>query len=157
VEDFDMAFLSLALTPLIGYWYWGWWWWWWIAIVVIFLWLLFLPPFSYGPRWYGGYGMRNIPPTGTAPGVPPMGAADSMQWQSVENQYAESPSAAVLEADRLVTPLVSGTSEPAVADQYRHAHAVAERAQRGEATEPEINAAMNEYRTIFHTLRAHGA
>lgn len=132
------------LHPLLAYGWGGGWWWWWI-IALFFIWILLLPPFAYGPRWYGRY-------RGGVAGVP---AGYPASWESIESRFVESPAAGIAEADRVVGDLVAqrgGASSEAA--QYRELHAAALKAQQAGATTDDLRALMLRYRTLFDRLAA---
>jgi hypothetical protein len=131
---------------LFAAWGWGgyWWWWWWWIVLVFFLWAIFLPPFGWGRRWYGGYRSNAV------------GVANSpllSEWQAVESQFVDSPANAVTLADQLVTNAAaqSGARLSASA-QYQQAHAIAVKAQSGQADDRELRQAMMLYRSLLQQL-----
>ncbi len=131
---------------MLAYAWFAWWWWWWIAI--IFLWLIFIPPFGYGARWYTTYRGRRFgdPYAGVVqPGISP--------WASIESRFIDAPAAALTQADLTVTPLVeaAGRDSPTVAD-YRTAHEIMLKDQRGEASADDQRRAMQLYRSVYQRL-----
>lgn len=135
-----LAYGLATFTPHVfpAYVYGGWWWWWWI--IILFVWLLVLPPFGYGRRWYGVYRTRYGSPAAFA---------YMEQWQAVEARFIDSPAAAVQEADAIVSNMLRGNNDPALANDYRTAHAVTDKARNGEATTDELRGAMLAFRAIF--------
>ena len=131
----------LDLRFLLGYWYgWGWGWWW--IVPLFFIWLVFLPPLAWGNRWYGRR-YSGYEATAAAPPIAP-------EWESVESRFVESPKDGVAGADRVVTSMLSnrGTSF----EDYRSAHQVAQKAQRGEADDRELRSAMRTFRSLYLRL-----
>ena len=137
---------SVLLQPLLAAyrgWGWGWWWWWWWIVILFFFWVLLLPPFAYGRRWYTGYR------SGSA--IRPLSVEDdaAAQWQAIESHFVAAPASAVIEADRWATDMLSRRGTSPMSDPgYREAHAIALKAQRGEANTDELHAAMLTYRTL---------
>ena len=135
-----MLVAILGAAPLLAYWYGGWGWgWWWLVAFFFFIWLIFLPPFGWGSRWYG---TRTRVRRG-APVVTP-------EWESVESRFVEAPNDAVADADRIVTNLLP--SEGGGLLDYRAAHEVAEKAKRGEANDRELRSAMRTFRSMYLRL-----
>jgi hypothetical protein len=89
-------------------------------------------------------------------------------WRSDQARFVDDPKAAVVEADRLVADLMQvrgypvGDFEQRAADisvdhghvvqNYRVAHDIAVREQRGEATTEDLRRAMVHYRELFQDL-----
>ncbi|QFZ17525.1 hypothetical protein [Saccharothrix syringae] len=89
-------------------------------------------------------------------------------WTRVQEQFVDSPAAAVGQADRLVTDLMAERGYPTegyerrlsllsveharAIEHYREAHAISERQERGEASTEDLRNAMVHYRTLFEDL-----
>jgi len=89
-------------------------------------------------------------------------------WRSDQARFVDDPKGAVLEADRLVADLMQvrgypvgdfeqraadvSVDHPHVVQNYRVAHEIAVREQRGEATTEELRKAMVHYRALFEDL-----
>jgi hypothetical protein len=89
-------------------------------------------------------------------------------WQAVQERFVDDPVAAVGEAQRLVTALMSDRGYPTegyeqevadlsvrhagVLDHYRTAHELSERAAGGEASTEDLRQAMVYYRELFADL-----
>jgi hypothetical protein len=92
----------------------------------------------------------------------------SKAWSRIQGQFVDSPKSAVVEADRLVTELMTArgypmgdferrTSDisvdhPGVVESYRSARAIAGKNARGEADTEELRKAVVHYRTLFADL-----
>lgn len=92
--------------------------------------------------------------------------ADS--WRSVQARFVDMPEQAVAEADRLVTEVMQDRGYPmaefeqrvedlsvdhaSVVDNFRTAHALALRSDRGENQTEDLRQAMVHYRTLFEDL-----
>jgi hypothetical protein len=90
------------------------------------------------------------------------------EWRIIQARFVDDPSDAVNEADTLVTRLMQfrgypvtdfeqraadiSVHYPRVVDNYRAAHEVALRHQRGEATTEDLRNSMIYYRTLFDEL-----
>jgi FtsZ-interacting cell division protein ZipA len=90
------------------------------------------------------------------------------EWRIIQSRFVDNPTAAVNEADRLVTGLMQfrgypmtdfeqraadiSVHYPRVVDNYRAAHEVALRHQRGEASTEDLRNSMIYYRTLFDEL-----
>jgi hypothetical protein len=90
------------------------------------------------------------------------------EWRIIQSRFVDSPTAAVNEADALVTRLMQfrgypmtdfeqraadiSVHYPRVVDNYRAAHEVALRHQRGEASTEDLRNSMIYYRTLFDEL-----
>jgi hypothetical protein len=90
------------------------------------------------------------------------------EWRIIQSRFVDNPTAAVNEADRLVTGLMQfrgypmtdfeqraadiSVHYPRVVDNYRAAHEVALRHQRGEASTEDLRSSMIYYRTLFDEL-----
>jgi hypothetical protein len=78
-------------------------------------------------------------------------------WRSDQARFVDDPKGAVVEADRLVADLmqVRGypvVDHPHVVQNYRVAHDIAVREQRGEASTEDLRKAMVHYRALFDDL-----
>ncbi|HZU14750.1 MAG TPA: hypothetical protein VFB58_18080 [Chloroflexota bacterium] len=92
----------------------------------------------------------------------------SSQWQSIQAQFVDDPGAAVSGADVLISDVMktmgyptgqAGLREdavsvqyPDVAENYRKAHALAQRQENGQATTEDLREAMLLYRSLFDQL-----
>ena len=90
------------------------------------------------------------------------------EWRIIQARFVDDPTDAVSEADTLVTRLMQfrgypmadfeqraadiSVHYPRVVDNYRAAHEVALRHQRGEATTEDLRNSMIYYRTLFDEL-----
>jgi hypothetical protein len=86
-------------------------------------------------------------------------------WEEVQTRFIDSPADAVTAADDLVTRLVADRGYPTkeyeeqlkylsveharTLSQYRDAHEISERNQRGEASTEELRRALVDYRALF--------
>jgi hypothetical protein len=91
-------------------------------------------------------------------------------WRSDQARFVDDPSRAVAEADRLVADLMMArgypvgdfeqraadisVDHPKVVENYRTAHDIALRQQRGEASTEDLRKAMVHYRALFDDLLA---
>jgi hypothetical protein len=89
-------------------------------------------------------------------------------WLAVQERFVDDPVAAVADAQRLVTSLMSDRGYPTegyeqevadlsvqhagVLDHYRTAHDLSQRAARGEASTEDLRQAMVNYRELFADL-----
>jgi hypothetical protein len=89
-------------------------------------------------------------------------------WTRVQEQFVDTPTTAVGQADRLVTDLMAERGYPTegyerkasmlsveharALDHYREAHAITERQERGEASTEDLRVAMVHYRGLFEDL-----
>jgi hypothetical protein len=89
-------------------------------------------------------------------------------WRSDQARFVDDPKSAVVEADRLVADLMQvrgypvgdfeqraadvSVDHPHVVQNYRTAHDIAVREQRGEATTEDLRVAMVHYRALFDDL-----
>jgi hypothetical protein len=89
-------------------------------------------------------------------------------WRSDQARFVDDPKAAVVEADRLVADLMQvrgypvgdfeqraadvSVDHPHVVQNYRTAHDIAVREQRGEASTEDLRKAMVHYRALFEDL-----
>jgi len=90
------------------------------------------------------------------------------QWRSDQALFVDDPKGAVVEADRLVADLMQvrgypvgdfeqraadvSVDHPHVVQNYRTAHDIAVREQRGEASTEDLRKAMVHYRALFEDL-----
>jgi hypothetical protein len=90
------------------------------------------------------------------------------EWRTVQTRFVDEPRAAVTQADTLVAsvmrdrgyPMESfeqraadiSPDHPAVVENYRAAHDIASRSERGEASTEDLRQAMVHYRTLFNDL-----
>lgn len=90
------------------------------------------------------------------------------EWRSVQNRFVDNPKVAVEDADRTVRELMEKRGYPmgdfeqraadisvdhaSVVDNYRHAHEIALRNQRGAANTEDLRQAVVYYRAIFNEL-----
>lgn len=89
-------------------------------------------------------------------------------WQEVQSRFVDAPRAAVVDADHLVGEAMKAqgypmgdfeqraadisVDHPEVIENYRMAHAVAQRDQRGQASTEDLRKAMVHYRALFDEL-----
>jgi len=89
-------------------------------------------------------------------------------WRSDQARFVDDPKAAVVEADRLVADLMQvrgypvgdfeqraadvSVDHPHVVQNYRTAHDIAVREQRGEASTEDLRVAIVHYRALFEDL-----
>ena len=89
-------------------------------------------------------------------------------WRSDQARFVDDPNSAVIEADRLVAELMQvrgypvgdfeqraadvSVDHPHVVQNYRVAHDIAVRQQRGEASTEDLRVAMVHYRALFDDL-----
>jgi hypothetical protein len=89
-------------------------------------------------------------------------------WRGVQSRFVDDPERAIAEADRLCTEVMQArgypmgdfeqraadisVDHPRVVENYRAAHVIAERAERGEAATEDLRQAMVHYRTLFEDL-----
>lgn len=100
---------------------------------------------------------------------PPEQERFATAWRAVQAQFVDDPSGAVSQADTLVGQVLQArgypvgdfeqraadisVDHPVVVDNYRAAHAIAQRAGgRGAATTEELRQAMVHYRALFEDL-----
>jgi hypothetical protein len=92
----------------------------------------------------------------------------SRGWDEVQARFVDEPMGALDGADRLIQQAMRArgypvddfdqraadlsVDHPLVVDNYRRAHAVAERSNRGQVTTEELRRAMVQYRTLFEEL-----
>lgn len=89
-------------------------------------------------------------------------------WRNEQSRFVDDPKAAVLEADHLVEEVMRtrgypmgefeqlaadvSVDHPYVVNNYRAAHAIAERAQHGDSSTEDLRKAMVYYRALFEDL-----
>jgi hypothetical protein len=89
-------------------------------------------------------------------------------WKSVQAQFVDDPAGATGEADRLVAEVMQtrgypvgdfeqraddiSVDHPGVVENYRAAHKIAQRNERGEADTEDLRKAMVHYRALFEEL-----
>jgi FtsZ-interacting cell division protein ZipA len=92
----------------------------------------------------------------------------AIAWRGVQAQFVDDPKTAVTRADQLVADLMNvrgypvadfeqraadlSVDHPVVIENYRAAHDIALRHQRGEASTEDLRRAMVHYRTLFEDL-----
>jgi hypothetical protein len=92
----------------------------------------------------------------------------AMRWTSVQSQFVDDPKGAVSQADSLVSELMQvrgypvgefdqraadiSVDHPVVVDNYRAAHEIALRHDRGQASTEDLRRAMVHYRSLFDEL-----
>jgi hypothetical protein len=90
------------------------------------------------------------------------------RWKAQQARFVDEPKAAIVEADHLVAEVMElrgypvtnfeqraadvSVDHPRVVDNYRAAHAIAERDERGQATTEDLRQAMVYYRSLFEDL-----
>ena len=90
------------------------------------------------------------------------------EWQIVQSRFVDHPRGSVIEADELVANLMQArgypvadfeqraadisVNHPRVVENYRSAHAIAQRLTGTEATTEEMRTAMLQYRALFDEL-----
>jgi hypothetical protein len=90
------------------------------------------------------------------------------RWQEVQARFVDDPEHAIGDADRLCSEVMQtrgypmgdfeqraadiSVDHPTVVEHYRAAHAVALRADRGDAATEDLRQAMVHYRTLFEDL-----
>jgi hypothetical protein len=100
----------------------------------------------------------------------PAGARDryTEEWRTVQTRFVDEPKNAVVEADKLVENVMRdrgypiedfeqraadiSPDHPLVVQNYRAAHAIASRSERGEVSTEDLRQAMVHYRTLFTDL-----
>lgn len=100
----------------------------------------------------------------------PAGARDRYveEWRTVQTHFVDEPKAAVVEADHLVENVMRdrgypiadfeqraadiSPDHPGVVQNYRAAHGIASRSERGEASTEDLRQAMVHYRALFTDL-----
>ncbi len=89
-------------------------------------------------------------------------------WRATQARFVDDPSAAIVEADRLVTDVMTArgypmgnfkqraadisVDHPRVVENYRAAHDIALRHDNGEASTEDLRKAMVHYRALFEDL-----
>jgi len=92
------------------------------------------------------------------------------QWRTTQAQFVDEPNRAISDADRLVQRAMAARGYPVsdfeqraadvsvdhadVVRDYRQAHAISVRNERGEATTEDLRQAMVHYRALFEELLA---
>jgi hypothetical protein len=90
------------------------------------------------------------------------------EWQTVQSRFVDHPRGAVIEADELVASLMNArgypvadfeqraadisVNHPRVVENYRSAHAIAQRPTSTEITTEDMRTAMLQYRALFDEL-----
>ncbi|HEV7663078.1 MAG TPA: hypothetical protein VGQ62_06045 [Chloroflexota bacterium] len=90
------------------------------------------------------------------------------EWHTVQSRFVDDPQAAIGEADHLVTEVMQArgypmgdfeqraadvsVDHPHVVENYRAAHAIANRTRTGEAATEDLRQAMVHYRALFAEL-----
>lgn len=100
----------------------------------------------------------------------PAGAREryAEEWRTVQTQFVDQPRAALQQADSLVANVMRdrgypvsdfdqqaadiSADHPQVVDNYRAAHGIAARSDRGEVSTEDLRQAMVHYRTLFNDL-----
>jgi hypothetical protein len=97
----------------------------------------------------------------------------SERWQGVQREFVDEPSGAVGDAHRLVTEVMRergypvdddfdrraadlSVDHPVVVDNYRSAHDISRRAERGETSTEDLRQAIVHYRALFDELLGSG-
>jgi hypothetical protein len=108
--------------------------------------------------------------------IQPLSSADRTRyadaWRSAQAQFVDDPPGAIGEADRLVGEAMQtrgypignfeqraadvSVDHPQVVSNYRAAHAIAARQERGEANTDDLRQAMLHYRQLFDELLGSG-
>jgi hypothetical protein len=89
-------------------------------------------------------------------------------WRGVQSRFVDEPNVAIGEADRLVSEVMQergypmgefeqraadvSVDHPRVVENYRAAHTIASKADRGEASTEDLRQAMVHYRALFEEL-----
>ena len=92
------------------------------------------------------------------------------RWEEVQSEFVDDPKGSVTTADRLVMEVMRArgypmgdfeqraadisVDHPVVVDEYRAAHSIAIRHDRGQASTEDLRKAMVHYRTLFQELLA---
>jgi len=100
----------------------------------------------------------------------PAGAKDryAEEWRTVQTRFVDEPQSAVVDADHLVVAVMRdrgypmenfeqrtadiSPDHPHVVEDYRVAHGIAVRSERGEVSTEDLRQAMQHYRTLFDDL-----
>lgn len=99
---------------------------------------------------------------------PEQSARYGESWRSVQSRFVDEPTAAIAEADRLISEVMQtrgypmgdfeqraddiSVDHPRVVENYRAAHAIAGRTGSGEASTEDMRQAMVHYRSLFDEL-----
>lgn len=104
----------------------------------------------------------------------PAGAREryAEEWRTVQTRFVDQPREALAQADSLVANVMRdrgypvsdfdqqaadiSADHPQVVDNYRIAHGIAERSDRGEVNTEDLRQAMVHYRTLFNDLLGSG-
>jgi FtsZ-interacting cell division protein ZipA len=102
------------------------------------------------------------------PLAPAMRSDFNERWRSVQSQFVDDPKGSVSRADQLVNEVMRArgypmgefeqraadisVDYPVVVENYRAAHDIALRHNRGQASTEDLRKAMVHYRTLFHEL-----
>ncbi len=97
----------------------------------------------------------------------------AQQWETVQAQFVDSPPTAIAGANGLVNSVMAdrgypiddfdqraadiSVDHPSVVENYRQAHEISSRSERGEATTEDLRHAMQNYRSLFEELLTDGA
>jgi hypothetical protein len=104
--------------------------------------------------------------------IVPLAAADAERftrdWKSLQSRFIDSPKGTLVEADRLVRDLMMkrgypmgdferraadiSVDHPALVENYRTAHDIAERSRTGAASTEDLRQAVIHYRALFDEL-----
>ncbi|WP_246329748.1 hypothetical protein [Geomonas limicola] len=92
----------------------------------------------------------------------------SDEWHAIQTRFVDDPAGAITEADRLVGEVMSArgypvtdfnqrtadisVDHPRVVENYRAAHAIAQRHAQGQANTEDLRQAMIHYRALFMDL-----
>lgn len=92
----------------------------------------------------------------------------AQEWRQLQARFVDEPEQAVRDSDRLVAEVMRergypvddfdrraadiSVDHPEVAEEYRSAHAIAERTERGESSTEELRQATVHYRSLFEQL-----
>lgn len=100
----------------------------------------------------------------------PAGAKDryTEEWRTVQTRFVDEPQSAVVDADHLVVAVMRdrgypmenfdqraadiSPDHPHVVEDYRVAHGIAVRSERGDVSTEDLRQAMQHYRTLFNDL-----
>lgn len=100
----------------------------------------------------------------------PAGAREryTEEWRTVQSRFVDQPREALAQADHLVESVMRdrgypmsdfdqraadvSADHPTVIDNYRAAHGIASRSERGEVSTEDLRQAMVHYRTLFNDL-----
>jgi hypothetical protein len=100
--------------------------------------------------------------------TPSLGAEFAERWRTVQAQFVDDPKSAVGRADQLVNEVMHArgypmeefdqqaslisVDHPVVVNNYRSAHSIAARHNRGQASTEDLRQAMVHYRSLFDEL-----